>query len=119
MNQLDNFIEAFSTGTSGCRRLCDCGRVFYDAVNSGFYDWEDGEFEELEESDATGLPHACGDLRIDGREYVDGCDCWHQRARQIMAWLDANGYQAARYLTLERQRKMLEAEQAPVVKDPP
>jgi hypothetical protein len=99
--KLTNFERAFSGGTGGCRRTCNCGKTYYDAVNSG-YSWEEGEFEK---SDAIALDYAPGDIRFEGREYVDGCDCWHKRAKQIMGFIDAHRYQIAEYLSLEKKRK--------------
>lgn len=31
---LDLFEQAFSTGSTGCREECECGRQFYDTENS-------------------------------------------------------------------------------------
>lgn len=40
------FREAFSSNGSGCRRECQCGRIWFDGDGSG-YTWDPGEFEML------------------------------------------------------------------------
>ena len=112
--KLESFERAFHAGTSGCTRACNCGRVFYDVENS--YDWEDGELERLEANpEATALDYSVGDIRIGGVDYVADCDCWHEKASDMMRWIDGNAHQIAQYLTLEKKRKRHEAEVAPVV----
>lgn len=115
-DKLTNFERAFSGGTAGCRRTCDCGREFYDAENS--YSWEDGEIEALEKDpNATALDHSCGDIALEGREYVNACECWHKRAEHIMAFIDSHAHQIADYLNREKDRKTKEAEAMPSVPD--
>lgn len=110
-----NFREAFSNGTAGCRRTCACGIEYYDAVNS--YDWEEGEIEALEKNKkAKGLDHSCGDMGFEGREYVDACDCWHNRAEQLIKFLDRHSHKIAEYLTLEKKRKQSAADHSAVVR---
>jgi len=114
--KLENFERAFSGGVNGCRRDCYCGKEFWDAYNEG-YSWNEGEREALEKSKtAVPLSYAVGLVVFEGREYVDGCDCWHKRAEHIMAFIDAHDEQIARYLNLERERKIADATRVPVVK---
>lgn len=112
--KLENFERAFSSGSSGCHYTCHCGKEFFDAANDG-YDWAPGELESLMEGDAIGIGHSVGEVRFEGKIFVDACDCWHERARKIMAFTDGHAHEIARYLTLEKQRKIIEADHAPVV----
>lgn len=113
-DKLTNFERAFSSGTAGCVRTCACGKTFYDAVNS--YDWEEGEKEKLEAEGAIAVDYSVGDLNFEGKEYADECDCWHERARQLMRFIDSHSYSIAEYLTLEKKRKLEDAEHSPVVR---
>lgn len=114
-HKMENFERAFSDHTSGCRRQCNCGKTYFDAHN-GCYDWEEGELEALESGAGIPLEHSVGDISFEGRTYVDGCDCWHPRAKQIMAFIDQHAREIAEYLTLEKARKQWEADHAAVVK---
>jgi hypothetical protein len=111
----ENFERAFTSGGGGCRKTCECGKEFYNPDDS--WDWDDGELDELyADPDAVSLPHTVGTLIVGGTEYVCDCDCWLPQAVKMMAWLDANAYQIAEYLSLERERKTAEAERAPLVR---
>lgn len=112
--KLENFEQAFRAGSAGCRRRCECGKEFYDNIQS--YDWEDGEIESLRsDKEAVPLDYCPGDIHFEGRMYVDACSCWHKRAEQIMGFLDSHAHQIAEYLKLEKQRKQAIADQSPVV----
>ncbi len=112
--KLENFERAFSSGTGGCVRTCNCGVRFYD--NDGSYDWEEGELDGLRaDPTARALEHTVGDISFEGKEYVDACDCWHERALKLMDWIDGHAYKVADYLTLEKKRKQEEADRSPVV----
>ena len=114
---LELFERAFTSHCSGCRRVCRCGREFFDFENS--YDWEEGELEGLQKNPkTTGLPYAVGTVMLENREFVQDCDCWHERARQIKAFIDGHATQIARYLSLEKVRKQAIADAAPVVEEP-
>ena len=115
MSTFDNFERAFRPGVAGCLGRCECGVVYYDAYNRG-YDWNEGEFDALEaDPKAIGLDHAVGYVEFEGRRYVDGCTCWHERAKRVIAFLQGHAGQIAEFLSLEKARKTREAEQAPVV----
>ena len=93
-----------------------CGREFFDDHNS--YDWEEGELEKLRlDPKATAVDYSVGTICFEGREYVMDCDCWHERARKIKAWLDGHDHRIAEYLTLEKQRLQAAADNAPTVKN--
>lgn len=111
---IEFFEDAFNDGTAGCRRLCACGKEYYDAYNSG-YDWEDGEFDTLEEGDAIPIDHSIGDISFEGKTYAMPCDCWHDRARKILSFINGHSYQIAAYLNAEKKRKFEEAQYTPSV----
>lgn len=114
-DQRENFERAFSSHTSGCVRTCDCGRTFYDCENS--YDWDKGELEKLQkDKKATPVEYSVGTLILDGKELCMDCDCWHERAGHIMAFMDRYDHQIAEWLTLEKKRKQRMADASPVVK---
>lgn len=115
--KLENFERAFTSGSSGCRRTCECGREFWDSYNEG-YDWEPGEVEELKNNpNATSVAYSVSSIILEGKEYPMDCDCWHKRAEQIMGLIDGHDHAIARYLTLEKQRKQAIADKAPVVEE--
>lgn len=111
--KLQNFEIAFSAHTSGCRRECRCGRVFYNP--DGGWTWEDGEIERLNKSDAIALPHSVGTIIFEEKEFVADCSCWHPRAEKLINWIDSHAEGIAIYLTQEKKRKQSEAEKAPTV----
>lgn len=114
--ELENFERAFSSGSAGCRRTCNCGKEYFDNHNGG-YDWEDGELEKLLASkNSIALDYAPGDIDFEGRYYVDACTCWHERAEHIMRFIDAHAHKIAEYLTLEKKRKQAQADYSPVVR---
>jgi hypothetical protein len=118
--EFENFERAWDSHVSGCRRDCECGRVFWDAYNRG-YDWDVGELDALEkltaEGKATALQYAVGTVYFEGGQYVFDCDCWHKRARKIIGWLGDHGSQISEFFRLERERKLSEAARSPVVED--
>ena len=56
-----------------------------------------------------------GIVEFEGSRFVDGCDCWHERAKLVILFLQAHAAEIATFLTLEKARKQREAERAPVV----
>jgi len=104
MTEMEIFERAFASGGSGCRHTCDCGREFYDCYNS--YDWEEGELEALEmDKAAEGHDYSVSTVYITGKEYCVDCDCWHDNAKAILSWMDANKYAFVKYLQLVREEK--------------
>src|SRR5262245_33466468 len=110
--------KAFRGHVSGCRRDCECGIVYWDAFNVG-YDWEENEIEELQQLEAQGkaksLDHSVGVIELEGRYYVDGCRCWHERAVRVARWILAHGVPIAEFLKENKKLLMREAETAPTV----
>lgn len=113
--ELQNFEIAFRAGSSGCRRTCHCGREFYDGSGAS-YSWDDGELEALrKDSSKTPCDYCPGDIRFEGNEYVDACDCWHERAKKLIAFITSHGHGIAEFLKLEKARKQAEADNSPTV----
>ena len=116
-NKLESFISAFHSRSSGCRRMCDCGKEYYDVGNDD-YDWGEGELEALErDPEAIPLDYSVGTIYLEGKEYVIDCDCWKDRAKKIISWLENNDYAIADFLRLEKERFSLEAAQKPLVEE--
>lgn len=115
--QLERFERAFTSGLSGCRRTCHCGREFYDAGNS--CDWEDGEFEALEkDANATAVDYSVGTVVFEGREYAMDCECWKARASNIVGFVLGHDRQIAEFLSLEKGAAVNEANRKPLVREP-
>ena len=114
--QFENFEKAFRGGVNGCRRRCECGVEYYDTYNRG-YDWDEGELDALEaDPNAKALDHAVGLVEFEGRYYVDGCTCWHERAKRLIKFIKDHDAAIAEFLSLERERLQREAESAPLVR---
>ena len=112
---LDNFEEAFKTDTGSCRATCECGQTFYNPDQAS-WDFEDGELEELDKDPkATNIDYSVGYVEFEGSIYVRDCHCWHERAEKIMQFIDGHSHGIARYLNLEKQRKLREANNMPEV----
>ncbi len=116
--KLQNFEQAFTSRTAGCRRECACGRQFY-APDTGYDCWDEGELEALEvDPDAVARQWAIGTVILGGVEYVIDCKCWHAPAMKCIEWMDENAHQVAEYLSLEKKRKQDEANRSPLVRAP-
>lgn len=114
--QLREFEEAFGTGSSGCRRTCECGVVFFNDDTG--WSWEDGELEELQADPASrALDYPPGEVSFEGHGFVNACSCWHPRARQLIRFFNTHARGIAGYLRLEKRRKEREAANSPVVED--
>lgn len=111
--KLRSFTKGFSSCMSGARRICECGKEFYNP--GGDWDWYDGELEALLKSDATATEYSVGTVIIDGKEFVMDCECWKEKAGKIINWIDQNAECIAQYLDAEKARKEAAAESAPTV----
>lgn len=107
-----SFIDAFQNAGGSCRAMCECGKQFY--APDGQWDWFEGELEELAKTAEIVEGHVSL-IEFEGSAYVLECNCWHERAKRIMAFIDGHAEAIAKYLTLEKKRKQFEADQAPVV----
>ena len=115
--KVENFENAFRTDTSGCIRTCACGTIYYSPYPA--WDFEEGELEELIESTATvSLDYSVETISFEGAEYVCDCNCWHERAKQIMNFLDSHMRGIAEYFKLEKQRIQREADGIPEMQEP-
>jgi hypothetical protein len=111
---IEAFENSFDLRVGTCRAKCNCGKIFY---NPSFgADWEDGELDKLyEDQNATMLDYSVGFVRFEGVEYVMSCNCWHERAKKIMSFIDDHSHQIADYLNHEKKRKLAEANNMPTV----
>ncbi len=100
--------EAFSCATGHSYFECNCGEVFYNS--NGGWDWEEGELEGLEKSDAVDLDYAVEDLRFEGNNYCKDCSCWHKRALRIFAFLMVHNRQIVEIFKLVKVVKIMEAD---------
>lgn len=112
---LDDFEDAFSDSSGGCRRRCECGREFYNS--DGGWTWEEGELDELSRSGATDLPYSVGLLAFEGRLVVPDCDCWQERAKRLIVFITNHDDAIATFLTLRKKRMVNAAARLPVVSD--
>ena len=113
--RIDQFIRAFKTDGGFCRYTCNCGKTYYNSFDETIT-WDDGELEELEaDPNASGVDFSLGIMDMEGKEFVDACDCWHKSAENVMQFMDTYAHQIARYLTSEKKRKQEEADRSPIV----
>ncbi len=113
--KLEAFIDGFTDHGAGCRRQCYCGKNYYNG--SGDWDWEPGELEALEaDKESIAIPHPIGCVYFEGREYAIDCDCWHNRARQIMGFLDSHKGRIAEYFAAEKKRLQALTDSVPVIR---
>ena len=114
MDKFQNFKEAFSPPIGSCAARCNCGRDFYNPDSS--WDFDEGELERLEsDPEATALEYSVGYIEFEGSQYVWDCDCWHDRAKKIIAFIDAHAKSIVEYLKLEKNRKLKEANASAVL----
>lgn len=81
------------------------GKDVYEDVRSIF----------LENQEAISVAWTVETSILDGKHHVISCDCWHDHAQRLMAWLDANALKVADYLNGEKKHKQEMADRAPVV----
>ena len=110
----DLFMDAFSSRSSGSRRQCNCGKVFFDESNNG-WTWDEGEFEELQllhkekPNEYIALPYAVGTVVLNGLETVMDCPCWWPLANSIESFLINEGSSIADYLNARKRKLEYEA----------
>ena len=110
---LDNFDCAFSHIRTRSF-LCECGKTYWDCANGN--DWEPGELESLQASEkCVGVPYAIDVIQMQGKEYANACDCWKPKASQIIAWLEDNREEIAKFFRLEKERLVKAANRLAVV----
>ncbi|KDN94659.1 hypothetical protein [Hydrogenovibrio marinus] len=97
---LQNFKQAFSIGRT-VNLQCDCGKHFFSTY---------GQDEDLERplpkdtENTIFTEHDIDELVFEGKHYSDYCNCWHERAKNIMGFLDSHHSAIADYLNAERKR---------------
>jgi len=112
MSRENNFEQAFRANHAGCRGVCDCGKSYYNS--SGVWDFEEGELEELEKSDAINSIYSIGYINLEGSEYIDVCPCRDDRVETILNFIDSHSSQIAEYLNLESSQMMAKAKEMEV-----
>jgi len=112
---IERFERAFSMHVSGPVADCDCGRVFWDAYNSG-YDWSEGERERLEaDKAATAVQYGVERICLEGRIYCMDCNCWHERATRIIEWLRNHQSSIGEWFRLEKKSLEHAASEVPSI----
>lgn len=66
---------------------------------------------------AIGVGYGVETIGVEDKCYCADCDCWHERAKQIMRFFDGNRNQIAMYFDLERQRLISAAGSIPIIRD--
>jgi hypothetical protein len=114
--KLENFERAMSTRMGSIRIDCVCGKTYYDATAQG--SWHEGEFEKLsQDPSSVALDYPPSWIGFEGQEFADACVCWHPRAEKLIRFIEGHARGIVEYLSLEKQRKMTEAEACPVMKE--
>lgn len=112
--KIEMFERCFRSGCGTVCMTCNCGLTYYNYMDAGCF--EEGELEKLEKNPkAKAVDYSISILECEGRQYADGCDCWHKRALQLLAFIDGHAHAIAEYLTLEKQRKQRAADNSPTV----
>lgn len=115
--QIDKFEEAFISYVGSCNRICNCGKEFYNDHWS--WGWADGELDALRaDPNAVSIDTSVGLIMIDGKEYVPNCNCWHERAMQIINFINSHKHQIARYLNTEKEYQAKKVAMLPTVEVP-
>lgn len=109
MRELDDdlwqFYRSLPSVGSGPDGECHCGRRFWDSHNLEHYDRSDEEVARLRaDLGITPVDAAIGHVVIDGTVYCDACDCWHEKARRIIAWVRDNSEFLREWFKRERCR---------------
>ena len=115
MDAHEQFERSFSMHVAGFVADCECGRVFWDSVNTG-YDVSDEERDALDEDPkATAVPHGVERIVLEGKIYCMDCNCWHARAERIEEWLREHKQSIAEWFRLEKKRLQSEAAAVPEI----
>lgn len=111
---LEFFEEAFSDDSASCRGFCQCGKGFYNT--DGGWDWEDGEIDEMKKNGYVEIPYAIKTIYFEGKEYIDSCDCWQDRATALISFIQSHGHSIVDFLSLVKDYKVSEAQALPEMK---
>jgi len=118
----DNFIKSFKYET--CRTAkCECGQDFY--APDRFYEddeWDSSEDPDKNISDYKKLAPKSRSvdvevwlIRFGGKAYVSDCDCWFDKAENVMRFLDTHKHEIASFFANEKHRKTIQAELEPLI----
>lgn len=111
---VDRYYDAYSARCSGIARHCRCGKIYYNADRPGWF--EEGELEGYRNnSNAFHVDYEPGGVYVLGIEYCNACDCWHQKAQQVVNLLRAEKKQIGAFYRLERQALLDEAAATPQI----
>ena len=110
---IESFKDGFADNTGTCRASCACGREFYNPNPHNGWDFEEGELDELEAEGATATEHSVEYMSFEGSTYVMQCDCWKDRAKRVMSFLDAHATKIANYFKAEKERLERESKSIP------
>jgi hypothetical protein len=109
----EEFLEAFSEGSSGVIVECDfCGRVYF--ATDDFGDFEEGELEELREKAKKEpdkyieVDYFTSRVAVAGKTYAWKCKC--NMVRRYEDWIWSNRRQIVRFLKAKTERRFKAAE---------
>lgn len=115
--QMDDFERAFRGNIVGFRRQCACGKEYFDCYDDNATD--DEELEEMKELALAGkiiaVDHAVGSVFLFGIEYVDCCDCWHEKAKEFARELDRHRSAIGKYYEFRRNSLNALAQSFPTI----
>lgn len=113
---IDQYCDAYSTGTSGIARDCHCGKTYYSSHYSDHNCFDEGEIEGYEKNpNAFPVDYSPGGVYVLGVEYCNACDCWHQKAQQVINMLRDDKEHIAAFFILERKALLAEMERTPII----
>lgn len=113
-DDIEQYYKSFSARCGGIARTCVCGRTYYHPHARG--DFEEGELEGYEaDPKAQAIDFTPGGVFLFGIEYCDACDCWHERAQQVVNFLRSDQQFIGRFYALEKKRLIDAANAVPTV----
>lgn len=113
---LANFEHAFNHGGTQLG-TCECGKSYFDNANDWCDPSEYGRTIDDYRDDENYIPvdGSFGYVYFEGKEYVNACNCWHERAGKIMQFIDTHNRAIADYLNLEKKQALEVARMMPGV----
>lgn len=113
MNEkLENFTDAF-IDTGGGDMHCDCGKHYFET------DWLESLGNvirvQIKIDDNCIEVDSVRRIEIMGNQYVQACDCYEQKLKNVMGFIDSHKNQIADYLNSEKKRLINEANAQPEV----
>ena len=105
---IEEIESAFRQDVSSRDGVCHCGRKFMNS--DGGWDWDDGEFDNMRKDGFEDIPYAIGWILLEGKGYIDSCNCWHKRAKIIGRFLLTHRDGIASFLNSERELRLAAAQ---------